>query len=305
MLLAAYVHGVDAVAKCALDFAGHGMIEHRHLLLFQGAQLSRSLKLDEYCTVIPYSEVFSTLNKASLLDVLDGGSPWVWPPETTENLCAVDTTYYEFRHTRKSWNERYESALLREGVDTFAFVLGLEALFKEAHERFDHRKIIARRASWHFSDSTQERSRVRDQVKSFYDRRNAIVHGEAPKVTNLERAEKLRRELMGIDDLVRASLKTIIRDKRPTDWRESQDHRTFRHNNPPRKKSGIPSWKSDALTERVSQDVSESSLTHGHHFSTSDGLSRLHPSVRSDTPPPVGGGSYGARARCRGDSCSR
>ena len=55
--------------------------------------------------------------------------------------------------------------------------IALEAFFMEEGEWNGQRKIIARRGSWHFADSVQERQRIRDALKEFDELRSRIVHG--------------------------------------------------------------------------------------------------------------------------------
>lgn len=351
LLLAASIHGAGAVAGPALDFAHHGMVENRYILLFRGAQVSDSLPLDSYSRVKPYSQVFETISKE---DWPVHDDRWNWPSKATNNVCAVETVLYEFRHTKKWRYERHVSRLLQDGVETFALLLGLiwgkglwpfgnwlgirrfvaatlpyfglastsgrgmsqaffpllehprrqtqrpldtleldtvlkryvalpdqernrvalalrrlrgsterhafgredqiidlcialEALFKEAGEFHDHRRIIASRSSWHFAHSIPERDRIRKVIKELYDRRGEIVHGDAPDPTSLE-GEGLGEGLVIVDDVVRASVKSMIFDGRPPDWLASDDHKDFRHRSSPFKRSEILSWKSDSLS---------------------------------------------------------
>ena len=130
--------------------------------------------------------------------------------------------------------------------------IALEALFMEEGEWNGQRKIIARRGSWHFADSLQERQRIRDALKDFYELRSRIVHGN-PATPQTPDEERRRSMLISeVLDFARTSLKTMIAEGRPQDWGQSTDHTTIRHD-PPRDESQIPSVKSDSLSWTVKE----------------------------------------------------
>ncbi len=130
--------------------------------------------------------------------------------------------------------------------------IALEDLFMESGEFRDQRKIIAGRGSWHFADSLLERDQTRKDLKAFYQHRSDIVHGVTTR--NLAPSvEDQRRDLLAkVDDVVRASLKTMIAQGRPSDWEKSKDFKAIRHS-PPRAKTKIPSVKSDSLSWSVQE----------------------------------------------------
>ena len=129
--------------------------------------------------------------------------------------------------------------------------IALEALFMEKDEGWNQKKLISRRGSWYFADSIPEREQTRDMIKAFYDRRSDIVHGNAPEDLTPAEEDQRRMELVAlltdIDDVARASLKTMISEGRPLDWDDSKDFQSIRHN-PPREDTQIPSVKSDSLS---------------------------------------------------------
>ena len=128
----------------------------------------------------------------------------------------------------------------------------LEALFMEEGEWNGQRKIVARRGSWYFADSVQERQRIRDALKEFYELRSRIVHGN-PVTPQTPDEERHRSMLISkVLDVARTGLKTMIAEGRPQDWSRSKDHTSIRHD-PPRDESQITSVKSDSLSWTVKE----------------------------------------------------
>lgn len=355
LLLATLGHGVEKVAKCAVDFSDHGMIEVRSFYLFKGASISNAKALDEHCALVPYKEALHTLNWERDKYPIEGIG---WPPEKVHNVCALEAK--SFKHPLASNTEGQEaetsysrrvSPLLRCGPELFGLVLGLtwgtghrtfgychrvapvvsatlpffhagpegggvsqvllglsdlrqpsihrplnnlevselvnkfaalpertrrivglalrrlrdsterieledrvvdlgialEALFSKGSE--DIRETISARASWHFSDSSLERTEINKSLRDFYDERSHIVHGNVS--TNLERGMKRRQRrsilLADIDNVVRTSLKTMIFEGMPLDWNASMDSNQVRRD-PLRVEADIPSIKSDSLS---------------------------------------------------------
>ena len=350
MLLAAAGHGVETVAKHAVEFAAHGMIEVHSFYLLKGLPVSNAKPLDSYCTLLPYDEALQKVNAdPSARDTVEYLR---WPPETADNLCALEAKSFERRGLEANEFERHVSRLLRWGPETLALILGLvwgngfrlfghwhdvsatvaatlpffrtmssggggstqimfelqgwkppnvktrplatgevaelmdsysllpaqsrkrldlalrrlrdsterieledkvidvcialEALFMEG-ELWNQKKTVSRRASWHFADSHPERERIRTLLKEFYDHRDKIVHGNAPDNPTQEEKDQHRAQLADIENVVRASLKTMVSKGRPQDWEDSKDLKTIRHD-PPRAETEIPSVKSDSLS---------------------------------------------------------
>lgn len=130
--------------------------------------------------------------------------------------------------------------------------IALEALFMEEDEKHDHKRLVSRRASWYFADSRSEREQIRTLLKEFYDYRDNIVHGRIPENLTSEENERRVTQLADIENVVRASLKTMIAEGRPQDWEDSKDPRSIRHD-PPRAETDIPSVKSDSLSWSVAE----------------------------------------------------
>ena len=125
--------------------------------------------------------------------------------------------------------------------------IALEALFMEEDEEHDYSKRIPGRASWHYADSSKEREATRCLLKSFYKLRGRTVHGRVPGKDEWSAAN-----LENVGDVLRASLKDMIRGGRPENWEESKDAGSIRHD-PPRANSEIPSVKSDSLSWSVAE----------------------------------------------------
>ena len=366
LILAAIAHGVEAVAKYAKEFSVHGMIEVRSFYLLKGASVSSAEPLDDYCTLLPYREALQKVNADRQYPTL---SSWDhWPPETTDNVCALETRSFERRGLDASDFERRVGPLLQpvptlsnfeygspiyiltlilglvwgnglhifgnwhgvrrpvaatlpylhadssrgEGTSQVLFPLldswpaltprpinnaeltglidryaalpekpqhvlnlalrrlrdsteikgiedkvidlciALEALFMEEGEEHDHKKLVSRRASWHFADSHSEREQIRTLLKEFYDYRNNIVHGRVPGNLTTEERDRRDSQLADVENVVRASLKTMIAEGRPQDWEDSKNFRLIRHN-PPRAETEIPSVKSDSMSWTVKE----------------------------------------------------
>ena len=62
-----------------------------------------------------------------------------------------------------------------------------------------------------------------------------------------QRQEQLAALLAEVENVARASLKTMISEGRPQDWERSKDPKSIRHD-PPRAEKDIPSVKSNSLS---------------------------------------------------------
>ena len=129
LCLAALGHGTEIVAKCAIDFSRHGMIEVRSVYLFKGASLSRATVLDDHCTLVPYKEALHSVNSDSEWYRLDSIG---WPPGDAVDVCALEAKSYEhplcrhpeMRSTGVEYGRRL-SPLLRSGAEVLGLILGL------------------------------------------------------------------------------------------------------------------------------------------------------------------------------------
>ena len=355
LLLAAAGHGTETVAKYAMEFANHGMIEVRHLFLLKGPPVSKAKPLDRYCTLLNYREALQKVNTGP--SAKDLGLTRYWPPDGTDNVCFLEAIGFERRSLMADKFERRASRLLQCGPQTLALILGLvwgtgfrlfgglhgvdasvaatlpffhttssrgsnisqtlltlpgfrwgssnrplncvelmeligkyanlpkqtqrvlnlalrrlrdsterielddkvidmcialEALFKKEGEDWKQKKRISRRGSWHFADSHTEREQIRTLLKEFYAYRSDIVHGKIPVKRNPEESDQRVKQLAEIENVVRASLKTMISEGRPQNWEESKVLKSIRHN-PPRAETEIPSVKSESLSWSVKE----------------------------------------------------
>ena len=123
LLLAAAFHGAEKVAKCAMDFAAHGMIEVRSFYLLKGRQLANAKSLDDYCTLLPYKKALQKLASVSSERYFVEG--FGWPSESADCVCVLETTGFELRGFRNDEFERRESRLLQCGIGTLVLILGL------------------------------------------------------------------------------------------------------------------------------------------------------------------------------------
>ena len=126
--------------------------------------------------------------------------------------------------------------------------IALEALFMEENEWGHQRELVSRRASWYYADSMQERDRAREMLKRFHCTRSRIVHGREFDSNPL--TQHGDETLAETEDVLRACLKNMISNGRPTSWKASKDCASIWHA-PPRLDSDIPSAKSDSLSWSV------------------------------------------------------
>jgi len=152
---------------------------------------------------------------------------------------------------------------LRDSTERIAFEdkvvdvgIVLEALFMEEGEYRDQRRIISRRGSWYFADSCAERDQTRDVLKAFYKHRSEIVHGDTSANLMPEEGHQCHKQvadlLATVENVVRASLKTMISEGRPQNWKKSKDTGSIRYD-PPRPETTIPSVKSESLSWSVKE----------------------------------------------------
>ena len=129
--------------------------------------------------------------------------------------------------------------------------IALEALFMETGEYKNQHDLIARRGSWHFADSRAERDQTRAVLKAFYKHRSEIVHGDTSAIPTPEEGHQRREQVGDLlangENVVRASLKTMISEGRPQHWEDSKNPKSIRRD-PPRAEADIPSVKSESLS---------------------------------------------------------
>ncbi len=119
LVAAAAVHGADAVVRCAIGFASHGLREVRIIYLLKGPSILGAKALDEHCRLIPYAAALQQVNPAAAYEREMRPSP------ATANVGALECTYFEQPTSGEVECARYTSPLLKAGPETLALVLGL------------------------------------------------------------------------------------------------------------------------------------------------------------------------------------
>ena len=134
-------------------------------------------------------------------------------------------------------------------IDVFVAV---ESLFMEDGQQKQQYKRISRSASWHFADSRQVRVQARSLLKELYRCRSHIVHGKASDHPSSEERQQRGKLLADVTNVLRASIKSMIRERRPGNWEASKDAKTIQPD-PSRPEAEIPSVESDSLSRTVAE----------------------------------------------------
>lgn len=121
LITATKFYGPEQIGKYAAEFATHGMIEVHRIYLLKGPPMEAAKPLDEYCTLLPYSEALQRIGAET--DPTDFSI--VWPESDSENVCALEGRYFERASTQGNEYRQYTSPLLREGPEQLALLLGL------------------------------------------------------------------------------------------------------------------------------------------------------------------------------------
>ena len=122
LIVAASLYGAEAVAKCATEFAAHGLIEARSIHLLKGPSISQEIRLDEHCTLLPYREALRRISEANTWHDLEGMR---WPSEQDDSVCALECRRFECRSLWGDKNEHYGSPLTKLGPEILPLMLGL------------------------------------------------------------------------------------------------------------------------------------------------------------------------------------
>ena len=123
LLLAATMHGVETVTRCAVDFATYGMIEVQRFFLLKGPPVSSARSLDDYCNLLPYPEALQKLD--FITSEHSSAEDLHWPPESADNVCVLEARSYERRSLGANRVERHISPLLQCGPEILTLILGL------------------------------------------------------------------------------------------------------------------------------------------------------------------------------------
>ena len=196
-----------------------------------------------------------TGSRLATLTIPGYGPPVRKRPLAVAELHDLVTKYWDLpeqarRRLRRAMACLRDSTERTDGEDRAIEVgIALHTLFMETDERAAH---IARRAAWHYADSADERRRTEDMLARFLDRHWDIVHGRTPDEPGEDERERAAELLSGADDVLRASIKSMIAEGWPQDWDNATDRSAFRRD-PPRTDSEIPSLKSDSLSWSVAE----------------------------------------------------
>ena len=201
---------------------------------------------------------YTTLGKSasiqrSLFTVLGFGQRLTNRPLNDRELAELTAKYATLpEKTQRAMNlslRRLRDSTERIELEDKAIDLSivLEALFSKGPECI--RATVSSRGSWYFSDSPLEREQINALLKNFYDDRSYIVHGNISKTPQRQRQRYENRAALisDVENVVRASLKTMISDGPPGNWEDSKDSKSIRRD-PPRAEVDIPSVKSDSLS---------------------------------------------------------
>lgn len=194
LLLASVAHGVETVAKCAVDFSNHGMIEVRSFYLFKGASISSAKVLDEHCILMPYTEALRAVDSESDENPIED---FGWPQERADNVCALEAKSFEHplasnlqgHDSEKDLGPRV-SPLLQCGPETLGLILGLA--WGTGHRTFGYCHSVAPvvRATLPFFHAGPQGRGVSQALLSLPGLRQPSIHR---LLNNLEVGELIER----------------------------------------------------------------------------------------------------------------
>ena len=121
LIAAAKLFGPEQVGKYSAEFAAHGMIEVRRIYLLKGPPIEIAKPLDEYCTLLPYSDALLRIGAET--DPTDFNIDW--PEPHADNVCALEGRYLESASPRLHGNGQYTTPFLKNGPEQLAILLGL------------------------------------------------------------------------------------------------------------------------------------------------------------------------------------
>ena len=121
LIAAAKLYGREPVVTIAKHFAAHGMIETHVIWLLKAPPLEVAKSLDNYCTLLPYSEALQKIVAES--DPRDRSFEWAEP--YADNACALQERYFEHAGPAPSDHRQYASPLLKNGLPDLTLLLGL------------------------------------------------------------------------------------------------------------------------------------------------------------------------------------
>ncbi|MXY51449.1 MAG: hypothetical protein F4Y86_02820 [Gammaproteobacteria bacterium] len=138
LIVATALHGVDSVAAHAVEFARHGMLEVHSMCLLTGPSISRPIRLDDHCSLLPAQDVLPRINTEFAFSLSQ-------PLHHTSGLCALEWKRFDRPAPPETINEYAISPFLRHGLDTLTLILGLvwgEGLRPFARAGFTPRTVV-------------------------------------------------------------------------------------------------------------------------------------------------------------------
>ena len=122
LIVAAAVYGVDEIGKLVAEFLSHGLIQIRRYCLLKGFAIESRIALDDYCALVPYSEIADRLKTGGSFPSLE--SSW---PDPDSNVCVLEITQFANRlvGSLDELGMVYGSALLKHGPEHLALLLSV------------------------------------------------------------------------------------------------------------------------------------------------------------------------------------
>ena len=135
LILAAILHGAQAVAPCAIQFARTGLLEVEAFYLLKGPSMGKAVALDDFCALAPYRDAVRF--RESLLDTPTPGA--TWPPEHADGICVLRARGFEA--PEREQGRVYMSPLLRQGhPEDVALLLGV--VWGDGYTVFGHWHLV-------------------------------------------------------------------------------------------------------------------------------------------------------------------
>ena len=123
LIAAAKIYGSEAIGKCAIEFATHGMIEVHTLYLLKGPALDETKVLDEYCTLRPYRDVYPTIKQ--VWELGPSNTADALPSPELDNVCALECRHFERNSAPSKKVCTFMSPLHLIGIEALVLLLGL------------------------------------------------------------------------------------------------------------------------------------------------------------------------------------
>jgi len=122
LILATGLYGAHEIGKLVAEFLGHGLIQIRQTCLLKGFAIESRITLDDYCALVPYSEVANGLKTDGSLSGLRDS----WP-DPASDVCVLEITQFanQLVGSLDELGMVYGSPLLKHGPEHLALLLSL------------------------------------------------------------------------------------------------------------------------------------------------------------------------------------